>query len=514
MAGPDDSMALEETVSHFLSGEAEAAKRKPAARQGPAPDSVQQPPLTEDQVDAALAKEEARRAAIRETLLEQARKDYPAQLGNVQTGYSADLEGLRRDVNAYLRSEGNRFHSHVAIIDPAKLDTGMAIGLSASSAVTSILSAQGVHPDKATVDDAASKATAGFATKFGAMTYTQDPTAFTNAKGPIEACVIVPSSDHAILEDVNIKGLSAQDRVKFLDRHESWHCIDDQYTLRHIDEKELAKVNLNDLKSVAANPTACEAIAIKYQKEAFADAGAVGSMIREGYGLALLDNISDWRKNRPGDLIHNTTPVLDGMKQEIRDMGGVEKFRQLSEAQAKEFYYKVVDKYGITGKSFQVALQYETANPLQRLGHQIDATVDNDVRKGLELRDYTNRKPDLVANPTLSSAEYDQLQKYDAQAQLEQRAFQIGRKVTPATMVQAYTQLQEDLRAQMKAHPESQIYAEQMTKLQRDFTTNVKTMDYVEANSRFGVKIENVEPSLAAFSDKHPAKPRQPATKP
>jgi hypothetical protein len=501
-------------ISLFLSGEVEAAKKpRQAAAQPAAPGTEAAPPQEPgDAAEEALIKEQTRRNSIRDTLLAQAQKEYPSLLNGAQTSYSGDLEGLQRKVNHYLKTEGNRFHSQVVFIDPAKLDTGMAIGLTPSSAVGSILGAQGVNSDKATVDDAASKMTKAIFTKFGGITYTQDPTAFTNNQGGLQACVVVPSSDHALMEEANIPALSAQDRAKFINKHESWHCIDDQFTTRHLDQKELEKVNMNDLKSIANNKAASDLVAIQSQKEAFADAGAVGEMIREGgYDLRLLDSVSQWRKDRPADIIHLSTPVLEGMKKEINEMGGISKFREMDEKQAKEFYYQVVDKYGLTGKGFRAALKYETGNPLQKLGYKIDALGDSEVRRGLELRDYVNRTPGQTVAPTPTAAEVEQVRNYDAQAQLEQRAFENGRKITPVTMAQAYTQIQEELRAQMKAHPESMLYAEQMTKLQQSFTTNVKTMDYVEANSRFGVDIVKEDAALASFSEKQAPKAKAPA---
>lgn len=522
MAGPDDISADNATstgergrdgmaaatlgISLFVDGAAEAAKRQrpiPQRPDAPVTDTVRQP---DDPIDAALSKELARRDAIRQTLIADAQKQYPTLLSNTQTGYSGDLEGLQRQVNHYLKTEGNHFHSRVVFIDPAKLDTGMAIGLTPSSAVGSILKAQGVTPDQSVVDNAGSQMTKGIFTKFGGTTYTQDPAAFMSNGTGLQACVIVPASDHAILDEASIKGLSQQDRTRFLDRHEAWHCIDDQFTTRHLDQTELSKVKMDDLKSVASSRAACDLIAIQSQKEAFADAGAIGDMIRgEGYDLRLLDSVSGWRKERPADVIHLSTPVLNGMKKEIEEMG-LAKFKGMDDAQAKQFYYHVVDKYGITGRGLQAAMKYEDGNFLQKLGHTIDALGDSEVRRGLELRDLVNATPGQTVPPSLTAAEFERVQTYDPQAQLEERAFQQGRKVTPVTMAQAYTQVQEELRAQMKAHPESHLYAEQMTKLQQTFTTNVKTMDYVEANSRFGVKIEDVDPSLSSFSDKHPSK--------
>jgi hypothetical protein len=526
MAGPDDTSAetgvMERSkkaiavatlgVSLFISGEAEAAKKQrpaPQHPQAPLTDVVRQPADPPDPIEA-LAKELERRDAIREALLADAQKQYPTLLNNTQTGYSGDLEGLQRKVNNYLKTEGNHFHSEVVFIDPAKLDTGMAIGLTPSLAVGGILKAQGNQAHQSVVDDAGSKMTKGIFTKFGGTTYTQDPTAFTSNGAGLQACVIVPSSDHAILEEASIKGLSQQDRAMFLNRHEAWHCIDDRFSTRHLDQAELDKVKMDDLKSIAASRAACDFIAIQSQKEAFADAGAIGDMIRGGnYDLRLLDSVSDWRKDRPGDVIHLSTPVLNGMKKEIEEMG-LAKFKEMDDAQAKKFYYQVVDKYGMTGRGFQAALRYENGNFLQKIGHQIDALGDSEVRRGLELRDLVGRTPGQTVPPQLTAAELEQVRIYDPQAQLEERAFQQGGKITPVTMAKAYTQVQEELRAQMKAHPESHLYAEQMTKLQQSFTTNVKTMDYVEANNRLGVKIEDADPALSSFSSKQAPKTKAP----
>ena len=481
-------------ASLFVTGQAQGAKLQTA------------PPFSDVQ-----PRDQARRDAIRDALLEQARRQYPSLLGTVNTGYSNDLRGLQLRLNTDLRTEGNRFHSQAVIIDPTKFDVAMAIGLNSAASVNAQLQARGITAPISTVNNAGDKMSTGFATRFG-PTYMQDPTAFTNlGGGPREACVIVPTSDHAMTSEMNIRGLPAADRVKFLDLHETWHCRDDHYSAQGINTDEIRKVNIADPASIASNADACKALALSYQKEAFADTGAIGSMLREGYDISLLDKVSNWRQDRPADMIHITTPVLQGLKQEITAMGGIDKFRALNDDQAKALYYKVVDKYGVTGPGIQTALKYGMGNGLQRLGHQIDAIFDSDSSKGIDFFRYFSRTGAPAHETPLTPQQTAAIDAYNPQAQLEARAFQLGKKITPVTMIQAYTQIQDELRAQMNVHPDDALYPQQMNKLQRDFTTNVKNMDYVAANQRVGVNIVAVEPALGALAGQ-PSRPGTPRT--
>jgi hypothetical protein len=487
-------------ASLFVTGQAEAGKAQHPPPQKP----------TQEELDD---REDMRRDAIRRALLEQAQRDYPSLIANVQTGYSAYLQGLQERVNRDLRTEGNRLHNQTVILDPAKFDTGMAIGLNSAAAVEAQLRAQGGSASPEIVKEAGEKMATGFMTKFGPMTYTQDPSAFTNigVTSQLQACVIVPSSDHAFTSEMEIPGLSARDRITFLDRHETWHCRDDRYTAKGINAAEVEKVDKTNLAAIAASPEACKVIAMKYQKESFADVGGIGSMLREGHDLSLLDNVAAWRKNRSGDALHISVPVLEGMKKEIAAMGGINKFRALNEDQAKNFYYQVVDKYGVTGPAVQTAVKYQLSEDGQRLGYQIASLFDRDTSRGIDYFRDMSRQQVLVPETPLSPEQTAALDRYNPRAQLELRAYDIGKKITPTTMIQAYTQLQEELRGRMKEHPGDALYTQEMIKLQKEFTQSVKTMDYVEANRRVGVKIENVEPALAAFSD-HPPKKGAPRT--
>lgn len=505
-----DEKKTGEPLSAFMDGSAAAAKRtQPSPRI----------PSAADQVDAARGKEFQRREMIRHLLLEQARKNYPHLLDSAQTSYSTYLQGLQQRVDHDLQAENNRFHSRAVILDPTKFDAGMAIGLNSAASVNAQLQAQGVNRDPDVVDVAGDKMSSPFTTKFGSHTYTQDPTTLMNVSDPgREACVIIPASDHAVPDEFNIPGLSFQDQIKLFNNHESWHCRDDRYSLRGINVEDVKNANIADPRSIANNPTACKVIAISYQKEAFADAGGIGTMLREGYDLSLLDRVADWRQERPADLVHITTPVLRGMKQEIEQMGGIAKFRAMSDEQARQFYYKVVDKYGVTGPAVQSAVKFALAGPVQSFGQEVGALFDRDTSKGIDFYRYFSANPQPLQSAPLTPQQAIGLDHYDPQAQLEERAFDRTGKITPESMIKAYGELQDELRSRMQAHPGDQLYPQEMTKLQREFTHNVKTMDYVEANQRFGVTIENVEPVLAAFSDKpaQKAPPRtlKPAVKP
>ncbi len=475
------------------------------------------PPLA---VPQGHAGSDARRDDINQALLAQARRNYPSLMNGVRTEYSAYLEGLQQRTNADLRTEGNRFHSQAVILDPAKYDAGIALGIRGPETVGAQLQAQGAATAPGVPEMADARMSSYYPTKFGNPTYTQAPTALQNPNngGGLQACVVAPASDYAMIDGLNIPGLSTADRIKFLDRHETWHCRDDRYSMAGINPDDLKTIDPNNDKTLADNAAGCKVLATLYQKEAFADTGAIGSMLREGYDMSLLDKVANWRKGSPADTIHITTPVLQGLKQEIEDIGGIDRFRALSDAQAKELYYKTVDKYGVSGPAVQTALKYKLADPLQTIGHQIDAVFDRDSSKGIDFYRYFSATGKPAPGTSLTADQQRQLDAYNPQASMEDQAFSTSGKVTPETMIGAYTRMQDQFRTLIKQHPEDPLYPQEMAKLQKAFTDNLQRMDYAAVNNRYGVKIENVEPSLAAFSggQQRPAAPRMlpPAIKP
>ncbi len=447
-------------------------------------------------------REKKRRARIREALLESARGDLDSLEAGSETGYTRDLQGLGSRLTGELQAAHSTVHNKVAFVDPQKLDVALSLGFAPDYAVGRLLAEQRIHIPDNQLAQAGQKATSYYESKFGIKTYTQDPTALTNLRNPNpRACVVVPSSERS--PDIDIQGLSRPDIVEFTNRHEGWHCLDGKYNLRHLDPEKLEAVRKGTLGSQINDRTALEIYATIYRKEALADVGATGDMIRAGKGLDLIDKVADWRAQDPKDLQHLSSPVLKGLKAKIGEIG-LDNFRKLSDTDAQKLYFEVTDKWGMTGRSLQTGLRFEMAKGAERQGYLDRFGKDQDVTRALLLETYVAKaRPDQPAAGLsgTDAALAAQLKNWDADKLLDDKAFEMGKKITPQTIIAAYNRLQGDLHGKMTSDPDNKLYPLQATKLQQAFLTHARELDYVGANAARGVDIVKTEAALKSFAE-------------
>ncbi|HYD17291.1 MAG TPA: hypothetical protein VEF76_02290 [Patescibacteria group bacterium] len=475
-----------------------------------APDPPQSEPAVQvmelEETVILPAREEARRERVRSLLLEQARREVLKLAGASGGSYGQELSGLQRNLTAYLRRHGTTMHDRVVVLDPAKFEVSLALGYPVPQAVQLLLTAQRAPTDAATIESITSHISVPYTNRFGTATVSQSPMAWMNMQREApQACVIVPSSDHAVVTG-NITGLTGPQQIEFTNRHEGWHCKDSKYNLRHLSRAEVEGLPANLTSALlATNAVAAEVYAVTYRKEALADAGAVGDMIRGGrYGIELIDVISGWRNRSPQDTPHLSTPVLLGLKQRIMEMG-LDAFRRLDDKAAEALYIDVTDTFGMTARSLRLNLQLDSGTPEQRRQIADAAATDNDAARAVLLYRFYKNVAAVTPPPPLSAQEQalaGQLRAYNAAQLLEDKAFALGGKITPQTMVAAYGVLQEELRAHTRREPANPLYPAQATKLQESFLWRVQGMDYVAANARRGVDIVAVEPVLRSL---HPA---------
>jgi hypothetical protein len=495
--------ALRTTLAAGILG---AAGPSATADEGNRPKTVQEDrELGEVAVKAGAPlsmREKKRRARIRDALLEQARHDIDRLEAASETGYSRELQQLGSKLTGNLQDSKSTVHNKVVFLDPEKLDVALSLGFGPAPAVSSVLAQQKIHIPDNEVKLAGAKATSYYESRFGIRTYTQEPTAIANLKNPqAQACVVVPSSEHALA--VDIKGFSRAETVDFTNRHESWHCLDSKYNLRHVDPKKVDRIREGSLISQVNDRTAMDIYATLSRKESIADAGAAGDMIRAGKGLDVLDKLAGWRAETPKDLQHLSSPVLLGLRAKIEEVG-LDNFRRMSDADAQKIYFEVTDKYGMTEKSLQTAIRFSTSKGADRQGYIERAKTDMETAKGLALVVYLTQAQPQQSSADLSGADRvlaEQLKKWDADKLLDDKAFEMSKKITPETIIKAYNVMQEDLHRKMKEHPENKLYPLQATKLQQAFLTHARELDYVDANASRGIDIVKAEPSLRAFAE-------------
>jgi hypothetical protein len=432
------------------------------------------------------------RERINAALVDAARRDISAVLARSETSYSRDLGVLQQQLTVYLQENPGSQYSRVIILDPHKVDVGRALNKSPLMTVPLILKEQ--HGFSAGLEDTNSMAqdmNAPHTSGSGIISRTTAPHAygFAQTAGPDKACVIVPASDHA--GETDVPGLSFRQRQAFVNIHEAWHCKDSRYRTDKVDMSKLGDLDPADYRGALSRPEVLEYLSLTYQQEAFADVAAVGDMVRAGAAPDVIEHVSRWRSGRYSDITHFSSPVLAGLQKTIDGMG-LEKFRSLSDRQAQELYYAVTDHHGLSARRLQVALRYETGSPLQRLGYEINALAGTDVKKALDFHRSMKEAAAAAAIPAQARVQTagQEPEAWDAQGALEQGALAAAGKITPASFIRAYETLYDELRLQAQADGGSRLYPERMMQLKATFTGALVTMDYVGANMRYGVRID------------------------
>ncbi|MBI1215908.1 MAG: hypothetical protein GC185_08840 [Alphaproteobacteria bacterium] len=302
----------------------------------PAPDTVLTPEQRED--------------AIRKILLADARTHYAQYAPLAKTEYSKELAQLQTRMSAYMARHNANALKRAAPLDPAQFDVGLAFGMTTGQTISAMLKAQHVTPGKNTVEEAVDGMFNMTALPYSnAADYTQEPHALIDPDEPdMTACAIVPSSDYLL--PYHIDGLTTDTTVTFVNRHEFWHCMDDRYVMSKgmaERQKSISMKTPADFRKLLARPDLLSDMAVIGRKEALADAGALGDLIREGADPAIIDKVIAWRSSQPGDATHYSPPVLRALKAKIADMG-LAKFRKLDDGAAKNLYYKLTDAHGLS----------------------------------------------------------------------------------------------------------------------------------------------------------------------
>ncbi|MEZ0259555.1 MAG: hypothetical protein ACAH80_01010 [Alphaproteobacteria bacterium] len=492
----------------MMQGMAEAAAQTPEAQQAALAQALPTATaLAED--DGAEVEEILRREEIRQRLLGDARADFLTVAGLSQGGYSNTLSGFQRDLNRYLQQDP-AYNNRVVVIDPNTFNTGIALGMSAAETLTQMLGAQQVTLPNGLKGQMISHMNNPVTSRFGTTVNSPSPAAASNAsRVTVDACLVVPTSDHAFLFD--IAPLSRTQQVDLANRHEGWHCLDRKYATNGFSQAAVDLANSGNYAKIKDSPEACEVFAMGVRKEAIADIGATGDMIRAGADPKILEQLAQWRGN-PNDFEHFTAPVIRAVAAKIDEMG-VDNFRKLSAADAAKLYYDTVDQHALTGKAVEVAIKYDDKSPDRKTAYEIEAQTDPEVAKGIQYRQLSDAaeardKAKITIPPGDELTEDEErialaINDFDASKTLQDRAFEDSGKITPVTLIKAYRALQDEYR---QDGIDDGLVRAKLDKLQQSFVSDMKTIDFVEVNLQRGVRIEDEERSLEDL--------RQPATAP
>lgn len=293
--------------------------------------------------------EEIRRAKINEYLLEAARGNFLKIAEGAEDRYSRELARGSRQFTRYMRrAEGDR-ELDITFIDPAKFDTGMALGMDAD-AVTRMLAGRTNVSDKV-IDGASRQMQMEWKTPLGIKVNTQNPSAHHDFfSAGAQSCVIVPPSAYHP-DAFNIPGLTPQQNRELINKHEGWHCLDHRSNFAGMTEEQVNK---------EGTPENAKAISILNRAESLADVGATGDMIRNGMGTDIIDKMIVWRQDT-SDLEHMSIASLTALKAKINDMG-IDRFRRLNDKDARALYENITDNNALTPGMADIAGAYQRAS--------------------------------------------------------------------------------------------------------------------------------------------------------
>lgn len=321
--------------------------------------------------------------------------------------------------------------------------------------------------------------------------------------------------------DVNVKNYSYQENIEFNRLRDA--RLEGGGKFAQLSEETRATITAAREQGVgeaAGNREQLAALVAEHRMETYADVAAAGDMIRKGGNpTAVIDRLVELRSEKGDDISTMSVAALKELKQQVQQMG-IAKFKKLDEAHVQAFYETITQNKTLTPGMAEMIIAYGAADADDRAEARRDgATAESreqypDFEPAMAfLRDYPEpsltdknglRKPPEMTVAQARMAE--QVEKYDALGALVDRAFRNDGKITPATLVDAYGDLQDDLRRRLERDPANTLYKEQMSKLQTAFVDNVQEIDYVEANRSRGVDIVKKEPGLAQALGEKPVR--------
>ncbi len=450
-------------------------------------------------------------AEVRRILLNDARKRFTELAGSARTDYSAQLDSLEQHMRHYLQQDTSR-HNNIIVLDPIQTDVAIALGLPGMLAVLADViketPADQIKPDAPPVPfgiivSAADNMSDPYRSQAGIVSYTQTASAFPNqSEAASRPCLIVPLSDHAL--PFSIKGLTFDQKTEFGNTHEGWHCLDNKYRLTEAQMAVLDTVSLRDFATVKTQPDAIAAASSLHAMEMLADVASIGDMIRRGHDPKIIDAVIGWRtENTPFDFMHYSVPALKALKTHIADTG-LDAFRATTHNDARTLYIRLTDENMLTPTRLATALEYLTGDSMTRARLQVESADNAETRRALAYARIMTPNPigDLMRSfgRALTPADttlQNKLKDWDFVATLENEAMAVGGAITPASVIEAYGNVQDSLRRAIT--PENEIeQREKMTLMKTLFINYVSKVDYVVANTRHGVDIEEAAKDILA----------------
>lgn len=275
------------------------------------------------------------------------------------------------------------------------------------------------------------------------------------------------------------------ERIRYTNYHEAWH------SLHPGEDKALEKETNRWFKSQD------EIDRLRIRQESVADLGAVSEMIQHGADASIVDKVRNL--GAKGDTEHYSAASLDAFRAKI-DAMGVEKFRELGSKDLYAMIVSTIDDNSPTKE--QVAyLRQEKQKSKPDFPATGDPAIDGFAAKAKAL----NEKSDAA----LANAKPAQIPKGpDMRDELMNRAFKIGKVITPASLLLAHQEMRFEMQMGSAMQSTKRYYDGNLSDLQSVFaqitTLNPSSVDYVTENLKRGVKLEDLEKAAKASIDAPP----------
>lgn len=257
-------------------------------------------------------------------------------------------------------------------------------------------------------------------------------------------------------------GLTTEQTVRYINRHEFHHCISRHLDRFDKDSKEISTTNPDG----SANPAAFRQAAASLAEETRADLGAAMDMIAlDGDDTSVIRGLAEWRARRMAasqhDILHYSTPALLALAERIDTMG-IARFRGLSEQQRTRMAEGLVRSHSLSPGAIALALKDinyldDDGTTLRHLrigarDHSLVAPAQAYVRANpmIEHEDIVpaNLSPDQVAA----------LRDWDIEAQLVRRAAAPDGRLTRLGVLNARAEILDRLRQDLAADPANPIH--------------------------------------------------------
>ncbi|TAL26767.1 MAG: hypothetical protein EPN97_18950 [Alphaproteobacteria bacterium] len=265
--------------------------------------------------------------------------------------------------------------------------------------------------------------------------------------------VVVPKS-HMRQVNLDIPGLKPSEITALVNYHEFFHCLHDKYAKAHPFENTPQK------------------------REMFADAGAMLEMMRRGKGPEIIDQMIVWRMKGKDDT-HATVPALLALKKYVKDHGGAEGVRKMTTKEVLDLCYKATED----GSSMTWISRMQN---LVAAMPDISAAAAKTQTPSFKWQDLPFKK-----NPVQI---------------LEDKAFALGGKITPRTLMQANNALQKEYADGHEKNPNDMAGMFLAAYVETAYMKMVQGTDYTAANAKRGAKLNADDLQEIAFVQKKPLK--------